>query len=400
MRALVIMARSLACGYLGCYGNEWVDTPTLDRLAAQGIVFDQHFADHPDPSVAEQVWQTGCYHFPGTASYSPCAAFPLLGERGITTYWITAAPPTLSQGWHTILTLLSETSASPVLQAVAKALGDLATRDEWLLRIDLASLLPPWQVPPEFCDRCLDQQEEEEPSRESGVDVEFLRLQHEYAAGVTYLDHVLGKLLEVVDKTTPIDDLLLLFTSDRGNDSYADAAGLGEELIHLPLLMRLPRRDEAGRRIAALTQPCDLLPTLMEAFGLPLPALHGKSVLPLVHGQTESVRPYACAGLSCGERVDWILRTPEWSFLLSRQPSVNSQGIPRLFAKPEDRWEVNDVAQHHLELVEQMTKTLDAFVEATRRPGPFEPPQLPREEELVKVTAEDSANPMEGGNPP
>src|SRR5260370_1450940 len=48
MKFLAIVASGLPLGYVGCYGNEWIATPTLDRLAAEGIVFDQHFADHPD----------------------------------------------------------------------------------------------------------------------------------------------------------------------------------------------------------------------------------------------------------------------------------------------------------------------------------------------------------------
>jgi hypothetical protein len=51
-------------------------------------------------------------------------------------------------------------------------------------------------------------------------------------------------------------------------------------------------------------------------------------------------------------------------------------------------------------LVEHMIRALDAFVEAARRAGPFEPPPLHREEDLVKVTAEDSENPTRGDSPP
>src|SRR5690242_11800776 len=61
MKVLVLNASALHLGYVGCYGNEWVATPGLDRLAAQGVVFDGHFADCP--KGPRTCW-TGRYHFP------------------------------------------------------------------------------------------------------------------------------------------------------------------------------------------------------------------------------------------------------------------------------------------------------------------------------------------------
>src|SRR6266446_1489933 len=48
MNILVVEASALHLGYLGCYGNDWVATPNLDRIAAEGIVFDWHIADQPE----------------------------------------------------------------------------------------------------------------------------------------------------------------------------------------------------------------------------------------------------------------------------------------------------------------------------------------------------------------
>src|SRR5208337_2915755 len=63
MKVLVVVAGGLHLGYLGCYGNLWIETPCLDRLAAEGIVFDQHYADCP-ASNFRTSW-TGRYCFPG-----------------------------------------------------------------------------------------------------------------------------------------------------------------------------------------------------------------------------------------------------------------------------------------------------------------------------------------------
>jgi hypothetical protein len=49
---------------------------------------------------------------------------------------------------------------------------------------------------------------------------------------------------------------------------------------------------------------------------------------------------------------------------------------PQLYVKPDDRWEVNDVRQHHLEVAEHLEDVLRGFVSATRRPGPLLAPEL------------------------
>ncbi len=48
MKLAVVVVRNLGARWLGAYGNEWVATPHLDRLAAEGIVFERHIADRID----------------------------------------------------------------------------------------------------------------------------------------------------------------------------------------------------------------------------------------------------------------------------------------------------------------------------------------------------------------
>ena len=54
MNVIVVVCNSLHLGFLGAYGNGWIETPHLDRLAAEGVVFDHHFPENlttlPDPA--------------------------------------------------------------------------------------------------------------------------------------------------------------------------------------------------------------------------------------------------------------------------------------------------------------------------------------------------------------
>ena len=73
MKVLVVVARGLQPGMAGCYGNLWVDTPALDRLAAEGVVFDQHLADRADPEGARRAWRSGRYDLPAPPDQRPPA---------------------------------------------------------------------------------------------------------------------------------------------------------------------------------------------------------------------------------------------------------------------------------------------------------------------------------------
>src|SRR5437867_5016313 len=64
MKVLVLILDRLPLGFLGCYGNDWIDTPGLDRLAAEGVVFDRHYSDCPEPAAAHRAWRTGRYALP------------------------------------------------------------------------------------------------------------------------------------------------------------------------------------------------------------------------------------------------------------------------------------------------------------------------------------------------
>jgi arylsulfatase A-like enzyme len=280
------------------------------------------------------------------------------------------------------------------LDAAADALDELADCLDWLLWIDLATLLPSWDVPAEYAQRYFHGGEEEDDEDEESLgpledpgaepfdptdDELFFQIQRSFAGVVTYFDAVLGLLLEELDERGLTDEIVVLVTSDHGQALGEHGivgpcrTWLHDELIHVPLLIRLPDGAEAGRRIAALTQPVDLHPTLLELFGVTPQSGQGRSLLPLVRGQVDQIRAYTCSGFRVGNAVEWALRTPDWALLL---PLTDGERPRQLYVKPDDRWEVNNLVQHHLEHADHLEKTLRGFVEATRRPGHFVPPTL------------------------
>jgi arylsulfatase A-like enzyme len=415
MKAIVVVARGLQLGALGCYGNQWIDTPALDALAAAGVVFDQHFADNADPLGARRAWRSGRYHLPtpspAAESGSERDLLAALRERRIHTCLIVddsrPSPDEFALGWDEVERIVPAEDESPLeatLEAAGAILERLEHRDDWLLWIDFGTLLSPWDVPeefqtPYFHEEPLEEEDEEEeapelepltPLAEMPVgaidpddDTLFLSLHASYAAAVSYLDSGIGALLQALDGLEGGSDMLLLFTSDVGPNLGEHGmigpvhARLHDEVIHLPLLVRLPGGAEAGRHVSALTQAVDLAATLADYFQEPLPDAHGRSLLPLARGEVEAIRSYACAGRQTGAEIEYALRTPEWAFLLPVLPSGDdSPHAPQLYVKPDDRSEVNNVLQHHLDLAEQYEQTLRDFVTVSCQPGPLQTPLL------------------------
>jgi len=145
-------------------------------------------------------------------------------------------------------------------------------------------------------------------------------------------------------------------------------------LVHIPLIIRMPGGAHAGSRIRALTQSVDLMPTVLDAFGLNVPDVHGSSLLTLIRGEQERIREFACSGLRIGNALEWSLRTPDWAFLSPIFPEENDPSRDRqLYVKPDDRWEVNNVVQHHPDLAEALEKTLRAFIHSPTREAASQP---------------------------
>jgi len=353
MKILLLQATDLHLGYLGCYGNGWIETPHLDRLAAEGVVFDQHFLD-------------------------------------------ASAPGSLSQPGLTEIVVAQRTRRGTI-RAALHALDPLQQTDPCLLRVQLPSLAPPWKVPARFLKRTFTEDQDEPAEETEGEadeapaprppltpwldpapgpidldDTAWERLQNTYAAVVSHLDAQLGLLLDVLEECGLLKEALVIFTAERGlalgeHGILGDCRPwLHEELIHLPLIIRFPDGAEAGRRVAALTQPADLGATVRTAFGAPA-ACPGHDLLPLARGAVAKVREVAVIQQRLGEREEWGLRTPEWSFLLPVRQAVEDTPRPvQLYVKPEDRWEVNNVVQQHWELAEGLEKQLREAVAATQ----------------------------------
>lgn len=98
-----------------------------------------------------------------------------------------------------------------------------------------------------------------------------------YYSHILALDHALGRLLDAVDRAGMAEDTIFVFWSDHGDMLHSHGERRKqrpwEESVHVPLLIRYPRRfGQVGHCVEAPINTPDLMPTLLGLCDLPIPA--------------------------------------------------------------------------------------------------------------------------------
>ncbi len=95
-----------------------------------------------------------------------------------------------------------------------------------------------------------------------------------YFGSIAELDHHLGRILERLARRGDLERTLVVVTSDHGEmlgDHWMlGKAGFFPQAFHVPLLIRQPG-GARGRRVTALTEHVDLMPTVLQALDLSVP---------------------------------------------------------------------------------------------------------------------------------
>ena len=179
---------------------------------------------------------------------------------------------------------------------------------------------------------------------------ELLGWAQAYAAEVALWDQCLGGLLEIIDRHPIFQNAVLLVMGCRGyplgehhsvgHGLAVDADGdLYRELLQLPCLVRLPGGQHASR-VQRLLQPDDLLKALTTWCARETQQKDPESDF------FSSVPPRSTI-LSTHQNGNWSVRTPAW-FLRAQ---VGKKKTKELYFKPDDLWEVNDLAERCAEVV-------------------------------------------------
>ena len=122
-----------------------------------------------------------------------------------------------------------------------------------------------------------------------GGDALIRKITAYYWAMVTFIDDMVGRIIQVLTERNLWESTLVLFTSDHG-ELLGDFGGLGkgnfvEPVIRVPYFMVPPGGSE-GRTYDGLVEHIDLAPTILDYAGVPQPSsLPGRSLRPLLEGR-------------------------------------------------------------------------------------------------------------------
>jgi len=172
-----------------------------------------------------------------------------------------------------------------------------------------------------------------------------------YYGSVSFVDEQIGRILNALERRGMLDDTFILFAADHGDmtgdhhlwrKSYAYEAS-----ARIPYLVRWPRGlAPDDRRGIVLTQPVelrDVLPTFMDVAGAAIPGqLDGRSLLPLLRGQSPAWRPWIDLehDICYDARNHWnALPDGQWKYIFHA-----FDGTEQLFDLRRDPGELHDLA--------------------------------------------------------
>ncbi|NOY43585.1 MAG: sulfatase-like hydrolase/transferase [Planctomycetes bacterium] len=397
--AICIVVDGLRASALGTYGNTISPTPHLDAFASRSLVADWLWADSPSlAGFYRSVWN--CTHALRPVDDAlQTAVLDALQQRGVRQWLVTDDPWLTSQSSELPFDddLLIETQATQAADEIENTIVSYLLSEtverlaEWqedntnhnassLLWLHTRGLTGPWDAPQSMRTDLLDEGDPAAadfiapPSVISGIEDPDTIFSHKvaYSAQVAVVDACLGAFYQALEQLFAGTETLVILLGSRGlalgehGSIGTDCQALFSEQLHLPLIVNVCGNSTPVARHPGLVQPADVGTTLLEWFGAETdsPLGDGTALLANEGGEQGASRKLA---VSVGSTGELAIRTPAWMLRVPPRSDSTEQGdAVELYAKPDDRWEFNDVADRCPEVVEQLCEELNRYTDRSR----------------------------------
>jgi arylsulfatase A-like enzyme len=397
---IVILADDMGWADLG--PESGIDTPHLDRLADEGVTLSQFYASAPICSPTRAALLTGRYpHSVGMPQLAAPQAQYGVPKLSLDHSAVTIPEALKPHGYVSILIgkwhLGFDPEAWPRTHGFDEFWGTLAGASSYYDVKGSYHNETPIQIPGYYTDAITDKAIDYLKTREA--DQRFFmylsytaphypleapaelvykyRTKYEhglfaiYAAMVEQLDTGIGRVLATLDELGTSDNTLVIFMSDNGPSAeYKSYGPSGADISNgplrewkfstyeggtrVPFIARWPERIPAGQRYDGVGVTMDVLPTILEAAELAVPAdmeIDGQSLMSLLTGQDfsrDAAIHWETQHNMAVMRGDWKLVHQFWT-------------QPTLYNLKSDLAETHDLSRQHPELVSELTELHTAW---------------------------------------
>lgn len=310
-----ILLDATRADHLSCYGYSRKTSPNIDALAQRGVVFERNYSQAPNTITSVPSYMTGrhepvllqdAHHLDIWFLRSPpeeeVLVSTMFSENGYETAMFSASP------WYSERSMLgssfdtfawldygNKVKAATLEERNPELFGWLEGHagEPFFLYVHSLDTHGPHPVNTTH-DTWLDPSFPEERDQELRTwearpysDEDRVRIQDLYDGAISYADGTVGEIIAKLEELGILDSTLVIIGSDHGELLGEDGIFLGhparqsyDELLLVPLIMAGPGIP-AGRRVSAMTENTDIVPTLVELFSLKTKAsLDGDSLLP------------------------------------------------------------------------------------------------------------------------
>ena len=415
LNLILVAIDSLRADHLSSYGYHRLTTPHMDRFATDGVLFEQTFSPHVPTTSAYASMLTGkdCFgtsvvalRHKGGLPENLQTLPEILGGAGYNTTCVGFSGNASSRGFGTYLDYPGWGSwaegrspkAENLNEVTLPELDRLAAADEpFFLFLRHMDPHAPY-LPPAPFERMFYSGDELDPDNESmepvmafkpfcdffaqwmppGIrDAEYVVAQ--YDGAIAYMDAAIQRILTRIDELGLTDDTLVVINGDHGETLYEhecwfDHHGMYENTLHVPLMMRLPGKLPADKRVAGTNLHQDLVPTLMQLMGIrPGIRFDGQSLLPLIDGRrATNYSDFYITECTWMRKHGW--RTPEWKLMVALEPDFHFKPQLELYNLVADPLELTNLAEREPAIVNTLKDRMDGWIaRRERQPGRTNP---------------------------
>ena len=382
---LLVTLDTLRADYLGCYGHPWIQTPIVDALARDGVVFDSAISQAPSTCPSHCSILTSSYPFDhgaengkpmrdglitladvfaahgyDTAAFVSSTTTRSISsglQQGFAIYQDSLVPWSTAFGRDEFQNLIlfyvigiaqkSQIAGDVVSERALAWLSRPRARPffTWLHYFDPHS---PYGSPPPYHDMYAGRITDGLP---------MAAQRERYAEDITYADAQLGRVIESLKSSGRYDETLIIVMSDHG-EAFGEMHGGVKEVAHgrylydttqhVPLIIKPPAAlGVAPRRIATQVELVDMAPTALAALGMPIPeGWTGTSLETLLasgdasaaHREAHAFNIIDVPAANAPARTDFVqqiaVRTPQWKFISI--PRIAQEELYDLITDPRE----------------------------------------------------------------